>query len=309
MEFNVNDETVRTSHGFRVLNAGIDYSRFNVNPVMLYQHNHDKLIGRWKNWKVKDSELVMEPEFDEVDEFALSIKGKVDREFLRGASMGIIIKKLEYDSEDENDMVVTSCELCEVSLVSVPSNKGAIKLYNDQMQELSLNEIVTLCGQVAKCDNDKLNNKENNMEKMTLTVAALTALGLQQDATDVAISAAIVELQQRCNSAVTELQQHKEGVATAMVDKAFNEGRITADTKEAFLSLAKTNFDLAKKTLDALPVPKSLSAQITNSGDSGKGKDNRDAWTYKDWAKKDPEGLAQLKLNDNAAFVALQMKR
>lgn len=306
MEFNVNDETVKTSHGFRVLNAGIDYARFNVNPVMLYQHNHDKLIGRWKNWKVKGSELVMEPEFDEVDEFALSVKGKVDREFLRGASMGIIIKKLEYDSEDENDMVVTSCELCEVSLVSVPSNKGAIKLYNDQMQELSLNDVTTLFARVNNSNINQLNNKEN-MEKVTLTVAALTALGLQNDATDVAISAAIVELQQRCNSAVTELQQHKEGVATGMVDKAVAEGRITADKREAFLSLAKTNYDLAKQTLETLPVKTSLSAKVTNSTPAANG-DSRDAWTYKDWAKKDPAGLAKLKLSDNAAFVALQAK-
>lgn len=309
MKFIVNDESVKNSHGFRVLNAGIDFSRFKDNPVMLLQHDQNRIIGRWKNWEIKGSQLIMECEFDEKDELALQTKGKVDRGFLKGTSMGIHITRMEYATEDENDLVATACEMCETSLASVPSNRGAICLYDGDMSVLSNNDIVTLCGKVGKSDNDKLNNKENNMEKMTLTVAALTALGLQQDATNVAISAAIVELQQRCNSAVTELQQHKEGVATAMVDKAFNEGRITADTKEAFLSLAKTNFDLAKKTLDALPVPKSLSAQITNSGDSGKGKDNRDAWTYKDWAKKDPEGLAQLKLNDNAAFVALQMKR
>lgn len=307
MKFIVNDESVKNSHGFRVLNAGIDFSRFKDNPVMLLQHDQNRIIGRWKNWEIKGSQLIMECEFDEKDELALQAKGKVERGFLKGTSMGIHITRMEYSTEDENDLVATACEMCETSLASVPSNRGAICLYDGDMSVLNNNEIVTLCGQVARCDNEKLNNKEN-MEKMTLTVAALTALGLQNDATDVAISAAIVELQQRCNSAVTELQQHKEGVATGMVDKAVAEGRITADKREAFLSLAKTNYDLAKQTLETLPAKTSLSAKVTNSSPAANG-DSRDTWTYKDWAKKDPEGLAQLKINDNAAFVALQAKR
>ena len=45
--FIFNDETIKNSHGFDLLNAGGRFNRFKDNPVMLHNHNADKVLGKW----------------------------------------------------------------------------------------------------------------------------------------------------------------------------------------------------------------------------------------------------------------------
>ncbi|MGL4994457.1 MAG: HK97 family phage prohead protease [Bacteroidales bacterium] len=309
MKFYINDESVKCSHGFRVLNSGIDFSRFKENPVALLEHDRDKIIGRWNSWTTNGSKLDMDIEFDEGDELALSTKGKVDRGFLKGSSMGIMIKRMEYSTEDDQDLVVTSCELCEVSLVAVPSNSGAIRLYNSQMQELSTSDVVALCAQASELDQL---NKKDDMDKnapkssVKLSEAALSALGLTQEASSESVSLAIVELQQNYNAINLALQQQKDSAALSLVESAISEGKITAEEKETFITLAKSNLSLAETALSRIPAKRNLSQSVSNNATEGSS--GRDSWTYKDWAKNDPQGLTQLKLNDNAKFLALQSK-
>ena len=50
-----------------------------------------------------------------------------------------------------------------------------------------------------------------------------------------------------------------------MVDLALQEGRITADKKEQFITLAKTDLAMAKSMLSMLPAKQSLSKGVTNN--------------------------------------------
>lgn len=300
MKFVLNDETQKNCYGFRVLNAGIDFSRFSKNPVMLLQHDQSKIIGRWKNWEIVGSELIMECEFDEADELAMQTKGKVERGFLKGSSMGIHITRMEYSTEDDTDLVATSCELCEGSLAAVPANSGAVCLYDAKMAILSTNDITTLCAQIAKDDNKQQPNNKD-MDKVVLTAAALTALSLNQDASAEAISNAIVALQQRCNDATTALQRHQESIAISLVDQAVTDGKITADLKDRYLELAKTNYDLAKSTLDGIPGKQSLAARVTNSGNAGSAVTGLAALSWDDLDKSGK--LYQLKMSDPETYA------
>lgn len=301
MKFVLNDETKKNCYGFRVLNSGIDFSRFEQNPVMLLQHDQSKIIGRWKNWRIDGSQLIMECEFDEADELAMQTKGKVDRGFLKGASLGIHITRMEYSTEDDSDLVATACELCEGSLAAVPANSGAVCLYDDKMSVLSLKDVTTLCVQLSN-DYNKQSDNNKGMEKIVLTAEALTALALSQDASAEAISAAIVALQERCNEATRALQQHKDSVATALVELAIREGKITADLKDKYIRLAQADYDLAKSTLDGIPAKKSLSARVTNSGNAGSGVTGL---ASKSWDELDKAGtLYQLKMSDPETYAA-----
>lgn len=300
MKFVLNDETKKNCYGFRVLNAGIDLSRFEKNPVMLLQHDQNKIIGRWKNWKIVGPELIAECEFDEADELAMQTKGKVDRGFLKGSSMGIHITRMEYSTEDENDLVATSCELCEGSLAAVPANSGSICLYDAKMAILDANDITTLCVQLSS-DYNKQSDNNKGMDKFVLTAAALTALSLNQDASAEAISNAIVALQQRCNDATTALQQHQLSVATSLVELAIKDGKITADLKDQYLELAKTNFDLAKKTLDGIPAKQSLAARVTNSGAPATGENSLVSLSWDDLDKKGK--LYELKMQNPDVYA------
>ncbi len=131
--FQLSDESLN-SYRFRVLTSGIDLSAFKQNPVMFYQHETKAgmPIGRWKNWEKSGGVLSAETDFDKDDPAVLPIMGKVDRSYLKAASIGIRI--LEWDDNKKNWLpgqtlpTVTRCLLFEASIVAVPSNANALKL-------------------------------------------------------------------------------------------------------------------------------------------------------------------------------------
>ncbi len=94
--FVLNDERVKNSHGFYLLNAGGRFDRFAKNPVMLDNHDLDRLIGRWDELTVEGSLLTAVPVFDEGTALGRERMGLVERGFLRGASIGLYIYAAGY---------------------------------------------------------------------------------------------------------------------------------------------------------------------------------------------------------------------
>ena len=122
--FIISDESVNAD-GFVIQTKGIRTERFKKNPVMLYMHAREKgVIGRWDNIRTEGSQLI-------ADE-------RVDGGFLRSASIGLSV--LNYERIDGVD-TVTDCELTEVSIVDIPSNRNAVKLFDKRgLIVLSLKE-------------------------------------------------------------------------------------------------------------------------------------------------------------------------
>jgi len=89
------------SHGMRVLTSGIDISRFQSNPIMLYNHlrtakgwfdevaTTDSIlpIGVWKNITRSAGQLTAEAWVDYEDEFAAKIGDKVKSGVIRAVSI------------------------------------------------------------------------------------------------------------------------------------------------------------------------------------------------------------------------------
>ena len=136
--FVLSDGNTLNSKGYKIDINGIDLERFNRNPVMLLEHNPEKVIGRWQNIQKSESKLTAIPEFDTEDTEALSISGKVERGFLNGASVGIIVKDAQ---EIDGVFVVTKSELFEASIVSVPADANAVQLYSDKLEHLSIAQL------------------------------------------------------------------------------------------------------------------------------------------------------------------------
>ena len=193
-DYILNDESVVNSHGFVLLNAAGRFERFNANPVMLFNHEADKLIGQMTGLRVEGTKLIGTPVYDEEDALAAKCKRQGEKGFLKGCSPGIMIYAVELrtNPDGEERITVTDWELCEVSLVSVPSNRNALRLYNAQ-------------GEVIPDDQIRLSiesllhlNKQDEMDKIILTAEAYAALGLKSNEADgKAISAAIMELKAR----------------------------------------------------------------------------------------------------------------
>lgn len=306
-EYVLNDESVVNSHGFVLLNAAGRFERYNANPVMLFNHESSSLIGQMTGIRVEGTKLIGKAEYDEEDTLGAKCKRQAKKGILKGCSPGIIINAVELRTmpDGEERVTVTDWELCEVSLVSVPSNRNALRLYTKQ-GDIIPDDRVKLSVEALLNINQK---DKKEMDKIILTAEAYTALGLKSNEADgKSISAAIMELQARAEEAEGELDKQRKQQAEDLVALAVKEGRITADKKESFVKLALADFDTAKATLEAIPAKESLSAKVTHSTGKTAVASERKDWTYLEWAKKDPEGLKRLKAEDPEVFEELKKR-
>lgn len=222
--FILSDTSKTNSHGFRIAMEGMDTSRFRENPVMLYRHNDDDVIGRWHNLRVDDGRLLADAEFDQDDELAAKVAGKVERGFIKGCSMGICIKDMQ---ETADGWIATKSELMEASVCSIPSDAGAVTLYDIDRRQLTIDEV-----KLQFSINDKKLTKEEmevNNENLAQELAA-------KDNEIAALKA--------------QLAEQKEKEIDSFLSAAVKEGKITEESKSGYALLAADNFDTVKNVID-----------------------------------------------------------
>ncbi len=148
MELILSDESLNR-YGTRILTKGIKLDSFLKNPVMFYNHDRERLpIGKWENVKKSDGKLVATPVFDVGDEFAKEVKRKFEEGYLNSASIGILVLGTSNEPElmlqGQSLPTITKCELLEVSVVDIPANASAVKLYHktekNELMELSFED-------------------------------------------------------------------------------------------------------------------------------------------------------------------------
>lgn len=299
MPFVLNDEDKVNSYGFRIRNTGIDLSRFRSNPVILEDHfDHSKdVIGRWNDIQLSGTTLTAVPEFDMDDPDAAKVAGKVDRGFVKGASMGILFNPQDMQYESDGTMVLNKCELIEASIVAIPSNANALRLY--QKTENG-NELMTP-DQVKVCLSQSLQNfkPDNTMKKVFLSTAALIALALT-DRYDAAtgidqslVDDGITKLKNELDTVKADLKAKETALKTITdqaaatkkltiekkVDDAIKEGRFDAvstnaegkqiDNRAEFITMGLANEATLDAVIAALPAKKSLGAGVHNNANPG----------------------------------------
>lgn len=174
MTFTLSSDAVN-SYGFILKTAGINLSLFEKNPVMLFGHNSNLVIGKWANIRKENGQLLAEPVFDENDPFALQVKSKVEQGFLKACSIGFNTN-WEKLTEQEGVPVVEKSTLLEASIVAIPANSEAqIHLCHDY----NLHKILAQLPAQAKhshleAEIEKLQKTVQNLEKQA-------ELRLQQD--------------------------------------------------------------------------------------------------------------------------------
>ncbi len=95
-----------------------DFKNFKRNPVLQAGHDYHPLstIGIAKNIRIKDNQVIFEPEFHEITSLAREVKKMYQDGFLTAWSVGFI------PANEENK----KHELLEVSAVAVPANAEAL---------------------------------------------------------------------------------------------------------------------------------------------------------------------------------------
>lgn len=288
--FVLNDETKVNSYGFRVLNSGIDLDRFKSNPVMLDQHwnNTRSVIGNWENLRIEGSQLLADENFDMEDEDAKKVAGKVNRGFIKGASIGISYNYEFMERNPDDTYVLTSCELFEASIVAIPSNANAVTLFAQNGVELSADEVKLSLTKLTQTQNFNTNPKK--MSKINLSavaVLALAAVGVVNTDDENAVSNGIEQLSQKLSTANTEiatlktanagfetqLKVQKELQAKALVTEAKLAGKITAEEEAGYLADATANFELTAKFLAKIPAKTNLSGEVIKTDNGGNATD------------------------------------
>ena len=221
------DSETINSYGFKTDVKGINLSRFEKNPVMLYQHNPHMVIGRWEDIKIEGGQLSATPVFDMEDPEAAEIARKVEQGFIKGCSMGIVIKQM---TRTKGIDTATESVLLEASIVSIPADENALVVYDseDKQNQLSINDFNKLFYIMKEKkepelqpDNSEIALSQRNME--------LQAQVDEQSETIKALNAKIDELKR-------DLAERDYREAEAFVDKAIADGKITEEVKSEALS-------------------------------------------------------------------------
>lgn len=286
--FVFNDETVYNSYGFRTSNEGIDLARFKSNPVMLDGHwnSNESVIGRWNDINMQGTTLSGVPEFDTEDEKAKKISGKVDRGFIKSCSMGLVFNPAYMVLEPNGKFLLQKSELLEVSIVPVPANSNAIRLYSekDGRYELMKDEEVKMClSDLNNEPNFENKNPKKNMKKVFLSVAALVALGLDKttnpsegvdsttvedainglksklDNSDLKLSAAEAALKKFQDAEAAKLDADVSAFVDSVIPEKYDETE-----RETLTKLAKTDLAFAQRIANGMPSKSNLAGQVNN---------------------------------------------
>lgn len=278
------DSSRINSYGFKTDLNGMDTERFKANPVMLYRHNTEDVIGRWQNLRIDDGKLMADAEFDNEDDVASKVEGKVGRGFLNGCSIGICIKSMKHTEVCD---IATETELLEASICAIPSDAGAVSLYDKDLTRLTYEQVQLQFNNTKT----KQTMEEKELQSQLTTVQAELEQAKKEKATAETEKA---ELQKR----ITEMEKSER---EAFLTSAVESGKISEKEKESFAKLAVTDYDTVKTLINDRKANgteghHSLAAQLNN-----KGKYNGKTWDELDRAGK----LSELKAQDPDMYKRL----
>lgn len=296
--FILSDETVNT-YGFRLLTDGADLSQFRKNPVMYLNHDSWGMpIGRWENIRTEGGKILADAVFDMEDKDAAEVARKVDRGFLKMASVGLVpLERSEMPElmlPGQPNPTVTKWRLREASIVGIGSNHNALRLYDENDQLLNDEEIFKLF------DKPKFSV---NMNKEFLNMLGLADTAVASEATEalrlvLADNKRLKDENGIFKGRIDELnaaeKAKRTAEAVALVDEAVKDGRLDAGGKKTILDLFEMDFEKAKQTLLAIPKRASVKKEIEKQGNLGD--ENYKKFEKQDWDAIDKAGgLSELR--------------
>ena len=300
--FVLSDESLN-SYGFRVLTDGIDTTLFEKNPIALWVHARsygwDKKreplpIGKWVNLRRDGKKLIADLEFDEDDEFAVSLMKKVEKGIINMVSAGL---RAVTTSDDPSVLVkgqtrptVVQSLLMECSLVDIGSNRNALRLQDEYGADINLsdrdsNHMLPLLKDINSQNLD-MNLRDQIAQVLKLQDGVSEAdilLAVQKTAQDAIklsdLNRQVTTLTAEKTRLEGELKTYKDAETAALeltriklVDDAIAAKKITASEKDTYLKLAAADFDAVKTILDT-------KQGVTELGAGNKGSDIKlSAW-------------------------------
>ena len=296
MQYKLSTEDVN-SYGFWVLTAGIDLTRYEMNPVITVMHKKKRLsVGKMTNLRVENNILTGEPEFDNDDKIGAALARKYEKGYMNGFSVSLkpitFTNDKQFVKPGQFTETLISSELIEVAAATVPSNAYAVRLSDMNNNEINLS-----------ADIPKLNTQKKMDEK------TLIELGLESNSTENDVLLKVKELKAE-NSDLKAQKLAFETVENERKNREFEE--LLSNPQKAFTDEQKTNFrelaakdrELAVKAVRLTPDVKSLHTVPNSESDKG-GQENL---SFSELQKTNPQKLAELKANNTEEFRRLYVK-
>lgn len=190
-EFVLSDSSLNC-YGFRLMTEGYQLEEFKRNPVGYIMHDRDKGVAvKWDDLRVEGDRVIGKPVINMAYANAQLVIDSIENGFLNAASMGHIVA-LEVSDEahlklpGQEGPTVTRWYNRECSLVDIPGNSNALRLFDKNENEITLKQLSSLC---ALHDTNK-----RPMKAIQLPAAQLSALKLSADADEAAVIKAISDL-------------------------------------------------------------------------------------------------------------------
>ena len=247
-------------YGYRVLTEGCqNLEAFKKNPVLLYMHFRDegapewcdyKAIGHWEDIRIDGDQLSAVPVFDCVDELSQTVAKKFEAGTFNAASIGLRIlatsEEKEYLLPDQTRATVTKWDILEASIVDIPANQNAVRLY-------SQGAVARLAASTDEGEMPALLKKHE--EKMNLKKTWKTVLAFLGIAEDKAESTQLsVDNVESLDSELNRLQQEVATLSAESATLKTENGNLKSSiaTKDAeIVSLKNQVENLKKKPVEA----------------------------------------------------------
>lgn len=174
---------------------------YQKNPIVLFNHNYDKPIGRVSSINVDDKGLEVEADISDAD---ISTQKLIRDGVLSTFSVGFGIKDADYIRETDG-LLIKDVELYEISVVSVPCNQDAVfslakSFDSDKEFKTYIKQLVPTAELPAEpsanaqdsaddkakgaegADNEEIEMTKEELEKLLKETAAATAKQISDDA-------------------------------------------------------------------------------------------------------------------------------
>ena len=214
----------------------------------------------------------------------LTMMKKLNDHYLKAFQDKCKDKKKVKDEWEKGDYWMTAREAYENGFVTAVSGKAKI--------DKSTAQAIMNCGYTGSIEITDNNSNEKTKNDMELTML-VSRLGMESTSTEAQVLAQIDVYKrkaERTDMLERREEQRRETEINDLLDGAVKDKKITADVRDEWKEMLQSNFDSAKKMLDALKpldMPKVKTPGATDT--TGK--------TFED-LQKDPAALEKL-MNDN----------
>lgn len=117
--------------------SGVDLTNYKKNPVILFNHDYDKIIGKALDVSIVDSKLVFKIQFADTS-LGKEVYYLLKHGYMNASSIGFVGK--EYEPNDFGGLTFTKVEILELSIVSVPCNPNALVQLRKDFNEKRVSE-------------------------------------------------------------------------------------------------------------------------------------------------------------------------